>query len=643
MIRLPRNAVPARDGPAMTEASPFRPPRATLAGLGTIGLLALLVVLHVALFPRASLITDSGRDLANAWAVAHGGPYPSYGPGLFGHWKLGPVWYWILALPLKLGGSIRVTAAFVGVLSAAKIPFAFLLGRRMIDARFGLLLAILISLPGWDSVGTLVIAHTSVVESTMLATFWCSLVAWQARRAGFALAACLMLALALHAHPTALIAAPAVALALWRTVVAQRRWDWLLACGAAGLLPFLPPLLAEAQSGWPQWHSTLSYLQDASLWKRLARLPEVLWALISGGAWFAGRFLLPPFAAAIWWLAHGVLVGLAMLGALRLLRSHPTLAESLRPARAWLIALTPASLLAMVFIVALRDATPSWMVYCLAPFGTALLATGWHGLLWQRQLATPAIALLGMAVLLVNFGQLQARAGFERAGQVLLPGGSVGNITQWRSGRRTDTPWLAAHHYDALARMACRESEPLVLHGSLAMSFDFGQGVAARLHCAPDRLPRLSDHEGARHLLGIPLGLAQQLGLEPAPQRFGHVLRTPRQLLSPTRGRVADIDVRYRIDRQAELDAGGNIELHGQARCAPGEWLVLSNLMPLVNRFEASVQRDGERVPAVRATVVSQYYACDGGPFDWQVRTPDPASIDLVVITNQADGTDPGS
>ena len=138
-------------------------------------LLAALVALHVALFPFATLVTDSGRDLANAYAVGHGGPYPEYGPGLFGRWKLGPVWFWLLALPLKLGASVTAAALFTGLLAAAKIPLAYGLGLRLLDARLGLLAALLIALPGWSSVGTLVLAHVSVVESALLATAWLAL------------------------------------------------------------------------------------------------------------------------------------------------------------------------------------------------------------------------------------------------------------------------------------------------------------------------------------------------------------------------------------------------------------------------------------------------------------------------------------
>lgn len=599
--------------------------------------LGLLVVMQVLLFVNASLVTDSGRDLANAWAMGHGGPYSPYGPGLFGHWKLGPVWFGLLALPLRLGTSLTQVAVFVGLLAAAKIPLAWGLGRSLVDARLGLLAAVLIALPGWVSESTLVISHTSVVETAVLATLWPALLAWRQRRAGMALLATLMLALALHAHPTTLITAPAVALALWRAVVVPRRWFWLSACVVVFVVPFLPALLAEMQAGWPQAGATASWLHEAQPLARLQRLPEVLVALLAGGAWLAGNYLLPEFGIRFWWLAHAGILILAVVGGLRLCarRQWPDAAD--QSARAWLLGLVPVSLVAIVFILLLRDATPSWMVYALAPCGVFLLALGWRGLPWDWTWAKAVVGLLLLASIGTGLGELHQRQGSAKQGQILLPAGGFDDIANWHDAGRFSSPWLSIPQFDALAREACAGSEPLTLHGELAMSFDFSQGVAARLHCPADQLPRLAGQEGTQHLAGIPLIVAKALGFDPVPSRYGHVLRVPQSILAPVQGRLADVDVRYRPDRQAELDAAGDQVDAGQVLCPPGAYLVVTNLMPVVNRLQVRVRTSGDEnlVPRL-TTLAAQYYACDGEPLDWQIHSPDLASIDLVVMSQTA-------
>lgn len=605
--------------------------RISTAGLATTALLTVLFVLHAALFAYATLVTDSGRDLANAWAVGHGGPYPHYGPALFGRWQLGPIWFWLLALPLRVAGSITAAAVFVGILAAAKIPLAYLVGKRMLDARLGLFAALAISLPGWSSVGTLVIAHTSAVESAMLATFWLALAGWQARRPGMAAAACLVLALAMHAHPTALIAAPAVALSMWRAVLVPRRWRWLVAGLALFLLPFFPALLAEMRSGWPQAGASLAYLGEADIGMRLARLPDVLWALLTGGAWFASHFLLSSPAVSLWWLIHAAVLGFAALGALRLVLTA-TVQDGAIPARHWLLAITFWSMASIIFIALLRDATPTWMTYCLAPFGAFALALGWHGLLHERRGANAMLALATVSVLGVGTTLLHQRAALEHSGQIRLPGGSIGHIATPRSVPPAFSPWLSVRQFDALAEHACARPGLLALHGELAATFDFAQGVATRLHCPPEQLPRIGGVSAAHHLAGVPMGLAAELQMTPEPHHFGHILRVPVQVLAPERGRDADVDVRYRPDRQAELEARGDADLSGHLTCAAGEVLAITNLLPFINRLSRDVQRDDTPLAPLIEGRATAYYRCDGRQLHWRIRTPDPASVDVFVI-----------
>ena len=600
-------------------------------------LLLVLVLLHLALFPYATLVTDSGRDLANAYAVAHGGPYPLYGPGLFGHWKLGPVWFWLLSLPLWVFGSITAAACFIGLLAAAKIPLAYLLGRRLLDQRLGLLAALIIALPGWSSVGTLVLAHASVVESAVLATLLSAVLAYQTRQPWMAVLACLMLALALHAHPTTLLAAPMVALALWRLRQVRYFWLWWGLAAMVFTLPFLPALLAEMRSGWPQAAASAAYLEQMQVISRLARLPWIFWALATGGTWFAAGFLLPLAAAALAWLLWVLLLVAALLGWVRLALGRVDGADQAGFGRGALLLAGAYLLAAVAFIALLRDATPVWMVYSLVPFGALALALGLHALLAGHRHGGRVMGLLVLATLLIDAALLQQRVALAEEGRVALPGKSIGDVTAARAQAPHHSPWLAAWQFDELARASCAEPGRLALHGELATTFDFSQGVAAQLHCPENRLPRLGGRQADRHLAGLSHGLALELGVLPQPQRWGHVLREPRQVLAPQQGREARVDVEYRVDRQRPLDARGDVELSGNVQCAPGELLVVTNLMPLVNRFSLTVQRGAhELVPQAR-TMSASYFPCDGEAIHWRILTPDPASADVMVIARAAD------
>ncbi len=607
--------------------------RPGLVRAGVVVVLALLFALHLALFAFATLVTDSGRDLANAWAIGHGGPYPEYGPSLFGRWKLGPVWFYALALPLRAFGSVTAAALFTGALAALKIPLAFLVGRRLVDARLGLLAALAISLPGWSSVGTLVIAHTSTVETGVLATAWLALAAWQDRRPALLALACLALALALHAHPTALIAAPVLLPALWQAIRTPGARRWIVAGCALFALPFLPALLAEMRAGWPQAAASLAWLQDADPLARLARIPAIATSLLAGGAWFGGRFLLSVPAPLVW-MAHGLVVLAASAGTLRLLRAGARESVVWRARRTWQ-GVAACTLGAIVFLALLRDATPTWMVYALAPFGAGLLALGGWGLMHDRARRDAALGALALLALGTSALGLSQRVALESSGRVLLPGGSIGDITASRAAAAQYSPWLSVRQFDALAARACNGDAALSLHGELAAVFDFSQGVAARLHCPPDRLPALGGATGTRHLAGVAAGVAAELGLEATPVEFGHVLRTPLQVLTEA-ARPADVDVRYRPERQAAFDAAGDQLLEGSAVCPPDALLAITNLTPMVNRAQLEVWIDGEPVLPLADSRLTRYYACSGGDVAWRIRTPDPASIDAVVLPRRA-------
>lgn len=620
-------------------ANDFAPTPPTLPGprwqrIGLIGLVLGLYLLHAALYPLATLVTDSGRDFANAWAVGHGGPYPAYGPALFGTWKLGPMWFWLLALPLRLFGSITAAAIFIGLLAAAKIPLAWVIGRRLVDTRMGLIAALLMAVPGWDSVSTLVLGHVNVVQSAMLACLWLALRAWQSHRASLLVLACLMLALALHAHPTAVLIAPALLPPLWRCVLKPREWVWLLLCLLAFALPFAPALLQEARSGWPQLSATAGYLDQSDPIRRLARLPQLLSALLAGGAWFNAQFLLPSALRGLWPWLHGLLLVSAAPGLVRLLlwrRGLPDVA----PARGTVVLVLLSSLAALVFIALLRDVTPVWMVYALAPFGVACLSLGLWGLLAGPRhagMASTALIALMLLVLALDALLLQQRIGLQNRGRIELPGAHISDIARARDAAATHfSPWLAAWQFDALAHTLCQAPQRTAVHADLALLLDFSQGVASRLHCPRARLPRLGGIAAQRHHAGLPRDLAAQLGYRDAAY-LGHVWLQPVQALAPAQGREAEVDVRYRVERQTKLDAAGVKTRHGQLQCEPGQYLVVSNLMPLLNALEVRVQQHGDDLSALASSMSSHYYRCDGGLLHWRIESPDPRAIDIVLL-----------
>ena len=583
-------------------------------------LLWTLYLLTAASYPFAMLVVDSGRDLAWAHAIAGGSDWPLLGPGLNALWQLGPLWFYLLALPFWFGAGIGGTALAVGLLAAAKLPLAYALGRRWQDATFGLAFAAAVALPGWSTFGQLVLLHTSVVETALLATLLFALRAWQTERMRDALAAAALLGIALHAHPTALTAAPAVALALLRVARAGKP-AVLLWAPLCFLVPFAPMLWAEAAAGWPQWRATTGYFGGGDYAARLERAPSLLRGLTLGSIELSRRFLFASWP----WLANA---SGALLAALGVIGAAGWLA---RPRRVeWLLAAL--ALAAGGLVLLLRDTTPEWMTYALAPFGAALLAVGWLAPWRDRRREQVARIAAACAVLLVA-AWLVERVAISRRGLQSLPGAAIADVAVPPRDDGLPRFWLPAWGQDALAQRLCSAATPIAVHGDLASALHFGQGVALARHCAAADGVSLGGN-AIRHLAGVPRALASSLGIEGEASPWGFVL-TPRVVaLHPARGARVQFHTRYVLDDYLpRLRAGRSEKIAVATDCRAGDVLVATNLLPLLNEpFELS-DSTGVTPAASARTIASAYYACPpGGRIVLELRVLDPLAADVFLL-----------
>lgn len=597
--------------------APARDPRGARYDLA---LVAALAVLSVAVFAQATLTIDSGRDLASGWAIARGLEFPATGPSLNGLWRPGPAWYWLLGTLLWLGASIGATTTAVGALAAAKIPLAWLLGRRLHGPAFGLALAAAIALPGWATLGQLVLSHTSLVESGVLATLWLALRAQQRACVGSALGAALMLGLALHAHPTALVAAPALAWVAWRWPASRVR-AWLVpAFAVAFVLPFAPMLVAEAQAGWPQWQASTGYFGHSDYLARALRAPAVLWGATGGEVGFVFALMeRTPWLAGVVAVTLGAVFVLAALGVARGWRESAMRCAAGFALGCWL------------FVLLLRDTTSAWMVYACAPAGALLLASGWQRLAGTRALlAARVLAALALgcgALLLAN------RIATVRAGLQAMPAAAIVDVAQPAHPDPLPRLWLPAWGHDAAARRLCAEASTVAVHADLAMVLNLGQGVAIERHCGA-REVRLGGAAG-RSLAGVPRAVADALGIEGDEVSWGYVLVPTVDALSPSVAAPVASHTRYLIDDYLQHHA-----LHAvtttrlQASCGEHDLLVATNLVPQLNAPFA-VEAPTLPQPAAR-THASDYFACPRGALELELRVRVPEAGDVFVLRRDA-------
>ncbi|MCI1730711.1 MAG: hypothetical protein LKM32_15425 [Chiayiivirga sp.] len=218
-------------------------------------LIATLMLACLLPYPFTTIILDAARDLVFAARIAQGELHPLQGPVINASAHLGPIWFYLLAPALAATKSTAAALALVGVLDALKFPLAYAIGQRVGGRSMGQFLALAMGFPNWSLGAVLLVTHTSLVQTTVLAAVLCAMRVQERDTPGRWATLGLALGLALHAHPATIVLFPLL-LALFRACPVTDWGGWVprgLLLGTCLLLPFLPMLLHEARHGWPFW------------------------------------------------------------------------------------------------------------------------------------------------------------------------------------------------------------------------------------------------------------------------------------------------------------------------------------------------------------------------------------------------------
>ncbi|MGH8712476.1 MAG: glycosyltransferase family 39 protein, partial [Casimicrobiaceae bacterium] len=181
---------------------------------------------------------DTARDVAMALAIRNLDALPLHGPLLAGTSHLGPLWFYLLALPLAVHRSWISVALFVAILGSLQFPLAYATGRRLLDRRYGLLWCALLAIPGWGSFQLVGFSHTNMVPVCSMLVLYALVRLAQERRPRWLIVAAGAFSLALHAHPATIGLAPIIAIV---ALSAMADFGWLLRWGAVAMLVALIP------------------------------------------------------------------------------------------------------------------------------------------------------------------------------------------------------------------------------------------------------------------------------------------------------------------------------------------------------------------------------------------------------------------
>jgi hypothetical protein len=410
--------------------------------------------------------SDTSRDVYFAQQIALGQAFPLTGPAINAALHLGPLWYYLLAVPLLLVPNAAAVTGTMGLLSATQFPLAYLLGRRLCSAGEGLLFAACLALPGWIVTAFGSLTHPIMVIPSLLLAAFVALAyrarpdAWRAGATGG------VLALMCAAHPTLVL--PGILLLAWCMVHAPRRALALAHAGLMAAIVFasLAPMLYEQwQVGFADAATAAAY--TSTEWSRpsLGAALELIHAVVVFGPQYVTRY----------WLLHSL------------------------------------------FVTAIRAQMPPWMIYAHWLFVAALLALG-LGWYLRFRLAGPVFGLLlafTSAWTVSIYAWLNGTTVFAN---IQPSPGKHGFMDvrdyEDREGPSFRLPRVPFHQLFALGEALC---EPVSLYGHYAQQIDYTYAASAMRACRTSRHVQFGGmpQPGRKAWFGLTRAAWEELGLHP--------------------------------------------------------------------------------------------------------------------------------
>jgi hypothetical protein len=574
---------------------------------------------------------DTARDVAEAYAIRHGQSFPLHGPLLGGAVHLGPLWFYLLALPLAVHESWLAVALFVAALCSLQFPLAYAAGRRLLDRRFGLLWCAMLALPGWGTFALVGFGHVSAVGVTTLLVVYALVRLAQERRPAWLALAAFAWMLALHAHPaTAPLALPiaVVAARTLRDRGALARWGLIAAAVAA--LPLAPLALEHWTSPAVAPERPGDYVAGSVHLANLANVPALLYGvLVRGPRVIANAFFawLPGLPG----LVLGIVVALEAI-ALAGLAAACTARRALCAAALALVAVV-----AVATAVA-RPATPFYLTFALLTPLAGALALGLHrGCALAGARAPLAAAAFAAMLLALHAGSAVGIARAIVSGSVAMPVAPRLDVKRDDAVPPRGELWLPAYAVGESGRFLCARTTPVVVHGTYAYLEDAYFGLDYRLVCGARDVRLL----GAAPARGTPVvGLARPLwaalGWRPAHAFAGLGVAPVASVIAPRTGRAVPDGLTY---PPYTIPAGPARPQRLAATLAGDVALVVS--FPFATWLPEPALRvtaDGQAMAPLARDAVSAVYACRAcsatGSTSWSIEfeTAAPEWIDLIGI-----------
>ncbi len=479
--------------------------RHTQTGFDFAWLLLIMLAWGVWL-PWSAVHLDFARDLALAADIVDGSHYPLSGPLLAGWAKLGPLWYYFLALLLWIGQDYLGVVLLLGLMASSQFVLVYLAGREWAGREAGLLWAALWLLPSWTLYDSFLVSHT-LLAPPLVALAVLSGIRWIRHQHAVDLyVLALACSLALHAHPSTLALMPLAALVA--AVGGRQRLQvgvWTVALMLA-ILPFVPMLWEQWQSDWPLLAGAREYRASAEGQGSMASIPMLFWQIGFGGmAYWLERLLdWPPGGVVTALAVNAVLITLALIGLLLRIRAgHRT---ELYACLGFGLALVVLSLLRAIY--------PYWFLGGIRMLWLGLIAVGLSALLSRSRSPSRYLACIIMASGLLHVAISKAAIVAQQQGAWPFAVFPAFDVTHPAEPHRA-MPFLSVYAARESGHWLCQHPNQ-AMHGPLAQSLAMSYAIQRRLQCGDGPVYLGGQRPDRAHWAGLPMHMLQTLQLEPS-------------------------------------------------------------------------------------------------------------------------------
>jgi hypothetical protein len=587
-----------------------------------------LMTVYVGAACWGAAIQDTARDVFYALAIREGKWFPLEGPILGGAIHLGPLWFYLMAVPLFVHKSWLSVALFAALLGSLKFPLALWCGEKLVDRTFGVLWAVCLAIPGWPSIEQLIFFNPNAAATSVLLLLALAMKLREGQhRAGVYAAFGLAFAFALHVHPTTAIAG-VLALPVLRRAWRAPRGIWIPAAAMVlgFAVPFIPYAISQLSTGFPDFRGATGYLRSQVSLDNAANAFEVVWS-------FAWRG--PQVIAGYFW---PIPESLALVLGLTLAVPAVASAGALRAGRGNTLVMFAACTAAMAaWIAVLRPTTPVYFVYALAPAWAGIVALGLWWMLSTRARWASLALIVAMVVAYLMVTIEFARMASSGEGSVSA---HMLDIKLGASAPKDHDTWFPAHGRERLGKLLC--SRRASIHGHLAYVVDRSVGVDALMACG-DVLPiRLSGKASTEHWVGMSRSFWRALNVAPSC-RIGSLGLAKADEVLAADDSLAIPDGRAYFPR---VHGSAPPEMVEIAFEVPRDRAVLvTNILAGYEGMELkSVTVDGSLVVARGANDFSRLFAPPAGnpsvPARWKIElaTSNRAGIDVVAMSTSKAG-----